>query len=98
MVMSDWWSFRGELVTYDRDDPGVYEFGDESKTVVYIGSSVAVRSRLQQHLHGNDPCIKNNAKYYRIEYREDYKERERKLYDLFEQTYGRPTKCNDRRT
>ena len=97
MGMSQWWSFNASMVKLDNDEPGVYEFGDAQKEVVYIGSSSVVKTRLIQHLRGDDPCISQQAKYYRIDYRSDYLQHERERYDAFLLRHRRPPLCNDRR-
>jgi len=95
-INTQWWTFAGYMVDMDRDDPGVYELGNENDQVIYIGSSNELRRRLREHL--NEPsgtCVKRHAKKYRIEYTWDYKTRERQLYDEHVRVYGRPPICND---
>ena len=50
----------------------MYEFGNAQKSVVYIGSSSAIKSRMRRHLSGDVACINTHAKYYRVDYRGDY--------------------------
>ena len=97
MAMSQWWAFTENLVNTEQDSPGVYELGNSSKNVVYIGSTNAIKRRLLEHLGGSDPCINTHAKYYRVDYRPDYATEERRRYDAFVIANGRPPRCNDRR-
>ena len=80
-----------------RDEPGVYELGNELKTVVYVGSACKIKNRLDQHLSSDNPCIKSLAHYYPVDYRGDYEVQERRLYDEFVRANGCPPICNDRR-
>lgn len=96
MAMSQWWSFTENFVRSDRDEPGVYELGDVNRSMVYIGSTIHIRTRLGQHLAGGDPCIDLNARYYRIDYRHDYVAHERERLLDFQRTHGRLPHCNDR--
>src|SRR5260370_29033596 len=96
MALSQWWTFYEGMVNSDRSEPGVYEFGDASENVIYIGSSNDVKRRLQEHLNAAAySCIGWNAKKYRIEYTSNYKWREKELYDEFIRLYGRAPQCND---
>jgi len=79
----------------DQNQAGVYEFGNSSNDVVYIGSTNDMKRRLKEHLGENTTtCIKQSAKVYRIEYTPNYATRERELVDEFIQTYGRLPRCN----
>ncbi len=94
-IQNQWWSLTPNIVGYERDDPGVYELGDSDGTVIYVGSSIAVKRRLQEHLSvSTDPCIKKRAVKYRVEYTHRYEDRERELYDEHVRLHGRPPVCN----
>src|SRR5213594_3319057 len=54
LTAAPWWYFSRGTVESDRDDPGVYEMGNASDSVVYIGSSDALRRRLKEHLSESD--------------------------------------------
>jgi hypothetical protein len=96
MAFSQWWSFNDSMVSADRDEAGVYEFANSAGTIIYIGSSSAVRRRLKEHLgEGAKSCIKNDATQYRIEYRSDYETGERAYYDAFVRANGRAPQCNE---
>ena len=95
MAFSQWWTFTEGVVAYDHDDGAVYEFVDDTETVVYIGSTNALKRRLNEHLAEDaKSCIKINAKKFRFEYRSDYAAEELKLYDAFAAQFGTPPKCN----
>ncbi|MGA8641760.1 GIY-YIG nuclease family protein [Candidatus Binatus sp.] len=95
MAFTQWWSFTDQLVDMDQNQAGVYEFGNSSNDVVYIGSTNDMKRRLKEHLgEGTTSCIKQNAKVYRIEYTSSYLTRERELIDEFIRTYGRLPRCN----
>src|SRR5436309_15494738 len=50
LTAATWWYFSRGTVESDRDDPGVYEMGNASDSVVYIGSAEALRRRLKEQL------------------------------------------------
>ena len=95
MVMSQWWSFTKANVATDNDNGAVYEFGDSIKNVVYIGSSGQLKTRLQQHLNGDDTCINTNAKHYRFAYTASYKTEEKGRFAAFVKANSRMPLCND---
>ena len=95
MAWTQWWSFREGMVNSDRDEGGVYQFANSAGTVVYIGSSGQIRTRLMQHLSEDaKSCIKNNAAQYRIDYRQDYAAEELRLYNEFVRQNGKQPACN----
>lgn len=96
MTFSQWWSFTDGMVKSDRNEAGVYQFANSSDTVIYIGSSGDVKTRLQQHLSDDaKSCIKKNVAKYRIDYRSDYRAEEKRLYDAFVRANGKAPQCND---
>ena len=95
LTAADWWHFSRGTVESDRDDPGVYEMGNASDSVVYIGSSDALRRRLMEHLSESGTCLRKNTVRYRIEYTKDYQARERQLYDKHVKIHGEPPLCNE---
>lgn len=95
-IVERWWPFSEQMIQHDRDDPGVYELGNSSDIVVYVGSSNELRRRLREHLaEASSSCIKKNTIKYRLEYTRDYVRRERELYDDHVRTYGKPPACNE---
>jgi len=70
------------------------------KAVFYIGSAKDIRKRLKGHLGQNrNSGIKEALKDYNCFYRyvlfqKDWRKEEKRLYDLFVQTYGRGPRCN----
>ena len=96
LIGKQWWPFVERIVRIDWDEPGVYELGDDTGTVVYIGSSEEVKKRLEEHLREPDSsCIRRNATQYRVEYTHEYETRERELYRLHVATFGKPPRCNN---
>ena len=51
-------------------EPGVYELADAKKQVIYVGQSTKdVPNRIRQHLEsGKNPCIAEEAVYWRSRY------------------------------
>jgi predicted GIY-YIG superfamily endonuclease len=95
-IQKRWWTFVETVVDFERDEPGVYELGDNTGMVVYIGSSNQLRRRLKEHLREPDAtCAEKHARQYRLEYTTNYEDRERQLHDEHVQIYGRPPICND---
>jgi excinuclease UvrABC nuclease subunit len=97
-IAAGWWEFSEKMIELDKDEPGVYEFGDSSGAVIYVGSSSQLKRRLKEHFH--EPwgtCVRLNATKYRIEYTARFKEREQELYDAHVGIFGRPPRCNDAR-
>lgn len=97
MGMGTWWSFTKELVGTEYDESGVYELGDESRKVIYIGSSGVVRTRLTEHLSRREGSCTLSASYYRVDYTSSYRSEERRRYDEYVRTHGHRPKCNDKR-
>ena len=97
MSMGTWWSFTKALVGTEYDEPGVYELGDASHEVIYIGSSSVVRTRLTEHLSGHEGSCTQSASYYRVDYTSSYRSEERRRYDAYVRANGRQPKCNDKR-
>src|SRR5262249_44427394 len=95
LTAAPWWQFSRATVESDRDEPGVYEMGDASDSVVYIGSSDALKRRLIEHLNESGTCIRTNTVRYRIEYTQDYPTRGRQLYDKHVKNHGKPPKGNE---
>jgi predicted GIY-YIG superfamily endonuclease len=95
-IRTQWWSFVDSVVSIDRNQPGVYELGDENGIVVYIGSSDELRRRLTEHLNEDTySCIRQIATQYRIEYTAEYEKRERELHKGHISKYGKPPQCNN---
>ncbi len=95
MAFSTWWAFNDGMVNSDRDEGGVYEIADSRGTVIYIGSSGQIKTRLKQHLNeAANACIKRNGAQYHIEYRSDYAAEELRLYNAFVRANGRQPLCN----
>ena len=92
--MSQWWSCTYAMVNTEQDIP-IYELGDTSNAVVYVGSSGSVKSRLNRHLAGDDRCISTHAAYYRVHYRRDHKAEEWRRYNAYVRAHGREPRCND---
>jgi len=93
--MSQWWTFSDGMVESDREAAGVYQLGDANEKVVYVGSSNNLKRRLKEHLgESATSCIKKNAKKYRLEYTDDYVNRERELYDEHVRVHGVSPLCN----
>jgi|SRR5579862_1544801 predicted GIY-YIG superfamily endonuclease len=95
-IRTHWWSFVESVVGIDRNQPGVYELGDENGIVVYIGSSDDLKRRLTEHLN-EEPysCIRQNATQYRIEYTAEYEKREGELHRAHIGRHRKPPKCNN---
>jgi predicted GIY-YIG superfamily endonuclease len=87
--------FAETIVQYERESAGVYELGNSSGQVIYIGSTNNVRRRLREHLAESGTCIKRNASVYRVEYTSNYLAREGELYDEYVRLYGRAPHCNE---
>ena len=98
-IIRSWSTFIETVVNYERDEPGIYEFGDAGGDVIYTGSTNAIRRHLKEHLdQPSSNCIKEHATKYRVEYTPNYKAREQELYDEYVKTHGRPPICNEART
>src|SRR2546428_1008940 len=79
LTAAPWWHFSRATVESDRDDPGVYEMGDASDSVVYIGSSDALKRRLKKDLSEAGTCIPKNNGRYPLQYTTDHHARQRPL-------------------
>jgi predicted GIY-YIG superfamily endonuclease len=95
LAWSKWWTYVSEVVTYDRDNPGVYELADDTKNTLYYGSG-KLKTRLQDHLNKKECPL---AKYYRFEYlstEAQCKVREEELLTEYQKTHGRLPMYNER--
>ena len=95
--MGTWWSFTEALVGKEYDEPGVYELGDESHKVIYIGSTSVVRIRMTEHQSGCGGSCTRSASYYRVDYTSSYRSEERRRYDAYVRANGRQPRCNAKR-
>ncbi len=98
-IATPWWSLAEQVIRFDQNRPGVYELGNATGTVVYIGSSEDVQRRLLDHAKaGSTTCIARHATQYRVEYTaNDPAARARELYDEHVRTFGAPPACNETR-
>ena len=96
MAMGQWWSFTDTMIDTERDMGGTYELGDSSKSVIYIGSSGQVKTRLRSHKRGADGACTAGASFYRVDYRDDYGAEEGRRLATFSAVHGRLPRCNDR--
>lgn len=94
-ITGKWWIFSETIVQYELESPGVYELGNSSGQVIYIGSTNNVRRRLREHLAESGTCVKRNAAFYRVEYTSNHLARERELYNEHVRLYGRSPLCNE---
>ena len=95
-IINQWWTLNHDLVKYDREDSGAYEFGDSNGNIVYIGSSDNIQRRLTEHLvEPAGSCTKRYAARYRIEYTSDFARREQQLLEEFVARNGKAPRCNE---
>jgi len=81
-ISNQWWSLTDGVVAYDKEESGVYELGNSSEVVIYVGSADNLRRRLKEHINAShSDCVKKNAAKYRLEYTSRHKAREKELYD-----------------
>jgi len=93
-----WSKFTCENLSKVDTVYGVYELGDNSKNIIYIGQGI-LRDRLLAHKISDEPCFKK-AKYYRFEKiggKERAEQRERAEMNIYESEYGELPECNKRR-
>ncbi len=75
-------------------EPGVYELADAKKQVIYIGQSTRdVPNRIRQHL-GKNPCITNDAVYWRSRYSRVPRSEEAELLRQYLTKYETLPLCN----
>jgi len=90
--------------------PGIYEFRLKNREieyhngktpVIYIGSTGNIKKRFKDHLGKNTKngrirdFLKNHECSFRyIQFSKNWKEEERRMYQLFFNTYGAQPKCN----
>jgi len=93
-IEQPWWVFGDVLIASERELPGVYELGNDSGDVIYIGSSNNVARRLREHwVDGGNSCLKRYTTQYRVEYDPNYLARERELYAVHMQVHAKPPRC-----
>ncbi len=75
-------------------EPGVYELADAKKQVIYIGQSAKdVPNRIRQHL-GKNPCITEQAVYWRSRYSRVPRSEEAALLRAYLSKYEALPPCN----
>ena len=76
---------------------GVYELGNRSGNVIYIGSG-KLHNRLTHWKNSDDSCIRLTAmfRYEELSSDERCRQRERALQLDFKRRHGRLPKCNER--
>jgi len=93
-IAQPWWVFGDVLIASERELPGVYELGNASGEVIYIGSSNNVARRLREHwVDVGNSCVKRYTTQYRVEYGANCLTRERELYALHVQLHAKPPLC-----
>ena len=99
MAMSGWGSFDGATIDREPGGSGVYELGDSTGNVIYIGSAYGVMLRLKAHLRGSEGPCTQSASYFRVDYLQSgHTDEERRRYDEYVRTHnGRRPRCNDKR-
>ena len=99
-----------EVLRCAPENPGIYEFRLKGKEieypngrtrVIYIGSTRNIKKRLREHLgkngkngHIRDFLKKGGCSFRYMQLSKDWKEEEKRLYNLFHTTYGAPPRCN----
>ncbi len=73
---------------------GVYELADSSRLIIYIGRSVNLQKRLNEHLLTTDTCLKL-ASYFQYEQTLSSEAREREMLEDYRRIHGRLPRCND---
>lgn len=80
------------------DKAGVYELGNENKTVIYIGqaSGGRLRERIGDHVNESvNECIKMYAVFFRYRTTRAYIEAERELFREYKERHsGKIPSCN----
>ncbi len=96
-INAPWRPFTEAFISREANTAGVYELGDFTDEVVYIGSGDDVQRQLRIHLNEvGDGSIGTQAVQYRAAYTGNRAQRERELFDQHVQLHGRPPLCNDR--
>lgn len=94
-IATRWWMFTEAVINYEHNQAGVYELGDASGNVVYIGSTNDMKRRLLEHVNDlPSTCIKRRTALYRVEYTANYKRREQELYDEHVRIHRASPACN----
>jgi predicted GIY-YIG superfamily endonuclease len=90
-----WLLFSEIAINLEQDESGVYELGNRTGSVIYLGSSSRVRQRLKEHLNAwSTTCLKKHTAKYRVEYTSKFKAREWELYDQHVRSHSKPPRCN----
>ena len=92
-----WYRFPGKAETLIG--PARVKFAKQK--IIYIGSTGNIRKRLREHLgkngkngHIRDFLKKGGCSFRYMQLSKDWKEEEKRLYNLFHTTYGAPPRCN----
>jgi hypothetical protein len=63
-IKTGWRSLKSETAP---EAPGVYELGDFNGSVVYVGSSGNLKRSIARKASGQEPCIGDEAIWFRYE-------------------------------
>jgi len=96
-IVKKWSYFTKDTVYREGDNFGVYELGDTTGEIIYIGKG-RLYTRLMTHFIGGSHPIPG-TKYYRVEYRNSKlsaEQGERRHLRDYERTHGILPKYNQR--
>ena len=96
-VAGNLYAFKKESIAEDPAGRGVYSLHKAGETI-FIGKAEGgggIRGRLQYHLHGKNPCIRQ-ATTYRCELHGNPVAREKELLLEYKLAHGRLPLCNGR--
>lgn len=101
MIQDNFYTWSEDNVNKVQEKPAKYELYDESRTLLYIGSSGNLSERFKGYLatnFDNDPC-KQRTRSYKREYvssEAEAKRLEEENLKGYRQRYDRLPPCNER--
>ncbi len=100
-LLTQRYGFNRLVIAFSAPDQhGVYGLYDAADTCIYYGraagTDVTIKSRLLDHLNGDDGPCTQGAAFFRFEVTLFAANRERQLLNGHQQTYGELPRCNSR--
>jgi len=101
MIEGNFYTWSEENLNQVQAKPAKYELYDESRTLLYIGSSGNLSERFKGYLStnfDNDPCKQRTRSYKReyVDSEAEAKRLEEKNLNEHQQRYDRLPPCNER--
>lgn len=93
-IRKEWLEFKPEVIQGLPPSNGVFELGDEAKTVIMIKGTENLKETLMELKNSPEPSL-GKARYMRFEEDFMYTQRETELLQAFMRVNKRQPECNE---